>query len=206
MNITDSFSKFCHPIDEKIDIIKLNESIAELLIRLGTSVQEFVGRLNNNTAATINLTNMPGLEGRERWEKWAGNHQSNTAAGISEVNFTERLLEMEGLYIGEVFDILGATHLASFGTPFTGRCQIICSRPQYCYKIHNDKHTPHRYHIPVFTNENVLWLFEDTPRNINIVHMPADGRIWYLNPVDVKHTLINIGGGNRMHLLFTSGI
>jgi len=149
---------------------------------------------------------MPELEGRDRWEKYAGNHQSNTAAGISEINFTKRLEEMEDLYVGEVFNTLFASHLTTFCTHFTGRCQLICTKPATCYSIHIDKHTPHRYHIPVFTDENVLWLFEETSRDINIVHMPADGRIWYLNPVDVKHTLINVGSGNRMHMLFTSGI
>lgn len=206
MYILNSHGNICYPITQTINLDKLNESVLTLFIRLGISKELFFKDLEKVPVVTLNLSHLPLLVGTDRWKKYAGNHPSVKAQSVSEVDFTQFLSEMDDLYVKEVLDNLFEFHEITFGKKFQGRCQLIASRATQCYKIHRDLHTTHRYHIPLETDERFLWLFEDDNKDITLLHMPADGRIWYLNPVTAKHTVVHVGSAIRLHILLTSGI
>ena len=206
MHLLNSHSDICYPIELNTNLNHLNESVSTLFIRLGISKELFFKDLEKDLIITLNLSHLPTLQGTDRWKKHAGNHPSVKAESVSEIDFTQFLTEMDDLYIKKVIDDVFAYHEIKFGKKFQGRCQLIASRAPQCYKIHRDLHTTHRYHIPLETDERFLWLFEDDDKDITLLHMPADGRTWYLNPITAKHTVIHVGSAIRFHILLTSGI
>jgi len=206
MYILNSHGDICYPIEQTVNIDKLNESVSALFIRLGISKELFLKDLEKYLIVTLNISHLSTLTGTDRWKKYAGNHPSLIAQSVSEIDFTQFLTEMDDLYIKEVLDDIFAYHENKFGKKFQGRCQLIASRSPQCYKMHKDLHTSHRYHIPLETDERFLWLFEDDNKDIALLHMPSDGRIWYLNPMTAKHTVIHVGSDIRFHILLTSSI
>lgn len=205
MIVSDTLGEFCYPIYRSIDVKKLYASTQEFFNRLGIAESLFFDDLKQRAVTTCNLNNVPGVNGKDRWWGNRGDHLSVLKSGVKEEDFSEFISELDGLYIKEVIDSVCADHLEKFKTKFQGRCQLIWSRPGHCYGIHYDKHTKHRYHIPVYTDEHFYWIFQQADKNIDLIHMPADGRIWYLNPKDVKHTVTHVGATPRLHILLTSG-
>jgi hypothetical protein len=205
MTVKDMLGEFCYPIYEPVDVKKLYTSIQEFFNRLNISESVFFDDLKQRPVTTCNLNNIAGITGKDRWCNHRGDHLSVLRAGIKEENFSEFISELDGLYIKEVIDNIYQSHIEKFKTKFQGRCQLIWSRPGHCYGIHYDKHTKHRYHIPVYTDEYFFWIFQQANKDTDLVHMPADGRIWYLNPKDVMHTVTHVGTTPRLHILLTSG-
>ena len=205
MTVKDTLGEFCYPIYQPVDIKKLYTSIQEFFNRLNISESVFFDDLKQRPVTTCNLNNIAGITGKDRWWNHRGDHLSVLRAGIKEENFSEFISELDGLYIKEVIDNIYQSHIDKFKTKFQGRCQLIWSRPGHCYGIHYDKHTRHRYHIPVYTDEYFFWIFQQSNKDTDLVHMPADGRIWYLNPKDVMHTVTHVGTTPRLHILLTSG-
>lgn len=205
--INNQHNLVCYPILEpRFDLSKLSKSVDTLFERLGLfNIQYFLGHLNDHPVYTINLTHKPELLGVDRWRKHRGNHLSLQRQGVREIDFTESLEELSGTYLLKAMEAIKEKHLESFGTPFVGRCQIIASRSGHCYPMHRDPHTPHRYHVPLMTDPRCFWIFEDEI-SFDMMHMPADGRAWYLNPVQVNHTLVHVGQQPRLHILMTSSV
>ena len=205
MTPIDNFKEFCYPVVGHIyDTQKLYASIVELLSRVGITEEHFTNKLDLPTPAlTFNLTHIKGLEGTDRWDKHKESHYLLENQGIYEEDFTQFLSEMDGLYIKEVVDNVLENHYNIYKTKFVGRCQLMWSQPRFAYSLHRDLHTAHRYHIPVYTDPEFFWLFEKD-LDYSMLHMPADGRVWYVNPKDVKHTIMHLGRKNRLHILLTS--
>ena len=205
MTPSDNFREFCYPvIGQQYDITKLYTSVKELLLKVGTTEEYFTNNLNLiTTPLTFNISHIKGLEGKDRWNKHKESHHILKSQRIYEGNFTEFLSEMDGLYIKEVIDNVLTNHYNTYKFKFVGRCQLMWSQPRFAYSLHRDIHTRHRYHIPVYTDPEFFWLFEKNSV-YSMVHMPADGRVWYVNPKDVKHTVMHLGRENRLHILLTS--
>jgi hypothetical protein len=205
MKVFDNFKAFCYPlVGYQYDAKKLHESVVELLSKVGITEEHFTGALDLSAPAkTFNLTHIKGLEDNDRWDKYKESHSVLRDNGIRENDFTEFLSELEGLYIKEVIDEILKNHYNLYKTKFVGRCQLMWSQPRFAYSLHRDMHTKHRYHIPVYTDPEFFWLFEKD-LDYSMVHMPADGRVWYVNPRDVKHTVMHLGRKNRLHILLTS--
>lgn len=205
MIVCDRLDNYCYPIELKFDSKKLIDDVQELFQRLNINEDTFTSKLSGSTPAiTCNLNHLPELQGNDRWSKYRADHRMLHSIGIDEGGFTKFLTELTGLYLYESINTLLAYHSKKFGTEFIGRCQLIWSTPSHCYKMHRDIHTTHRYHIPIYTDDNFFFIFEKEYRNIDVLHMPADGRVWYLNPVDVKHTVSHCGTTPRMHIILTS--
>jgi hypothetical protein len=204
MVITDRIDDYCFPIDATFDVDKLKESINILFDRLNISEDIFHDELKTKSAISFNLTHLPNLQGIARWKKYRGDHDDIKKAGVKEEDFSEFLSELDGLYLKEIIDNILAIHNSKFTNKFQGRCQLIWLRPTHSYKLHRDMHTAHRYHLPITTDGNCLWIFETAPRDMSLCHMPADGRIWYLNPKDIKHSVAHLGTQCRLHLLLTT--
>ena len=111
--------------------------------------------------------------------------------------------ELDGSYIKECIDAVKKYHLEKFNSDFIGRIQLISSAPGHTYPFHRDMHTKHRYHIPIITDENFLFFMKEKTE-LHVLHLPANGRCWYLNPTDITHTVGHLGKTPRTHLLLTS--
>lgn len=196
----ESLQPYCYPIEISTNIDELMSSINVLLSRLGLSLDNINTWCKSNFAYTINLTHLNGLTGSDRWRKYNEGHFTVKAQGVSESNFTEHLEEANDLLIGKLIKQIYEYH----ENKFQGRAQLIWLGANKQYKFHRDLHTPNRYHVPLITNEKCYWLFRDN-KNIYNLHMPADGRIWYLDPINVEHTFRNESQEARLHLLLTSG-
>jgi hypothetical protein len=120
--------------------------------------------------------------------------------GVNEKDFSEHLEESQDLLIGKLIREIYNQHAGKF----QGRAQLIWLGAKRSYNFHKDIHTPNRYHVPILTNENCYWLLKKH-NDIFKLHMPADGRVWYLDPVNIEHTFCNESNSARLHLLLTSG-
>jgi hypothetical protein len=185
--------KLCYPIDYAIDREKFNHSFEILLTRIGVTY-------NARSHFSINLTHLPGLTGTDRWQKHTGDHPVLEAEGIDETEFTEHLSEMSDLYIGQVIRDIQNLH----NGVFQGRIQLIWLPPGSSYPMHRDTHTTSRYHIPVITNMECFWIFKKDSERFKL-RMPADSRVWYVDPTHILHTFINNSDTTRCHLVMTSG-
>ena len=201
MKSTDNIPLHCFPIDYKIDTAKLYESVVILFQRLGSSIQEVNDILKKQKAFAINLTHLPNLTGDARWKAHTGTHDLVKKEGVKEGDFVEVLAELEGLYLGQVFNDILRIH----GKPFQGRTQLSWRGAGSLYQFHTDPHTANRYHVPIVTNDKCYWVFKNKEEFIKVT-MPADGRAWYVDPTKLKHTFINDSNEARLHLLMTSEI
>jgi len=200
MKEINTLPPYCYPLTLNLDMPLLLESVETLLKRLGLDLNEINDKCKTNFAFTVNLTHLPGLQGEDRWKKYNGNYASVNQQGVSESNFTEHLLESQDLYIGKLVRELYEQHNGKF----QGRAQLIWLGAKRSYDFHKDLHTPNRYHVPLITNEKCFWLLKKQEEVFKL-HMPADGRAWYLDPINVEHTFCNESGEARLHLLLTSG-
>jgi hypothetical protein len=90
MNNVDSFAPYCYPISYNKDRENLNNSLSILLSRLEITY-------NDNSHFAINLTHLPGLIGKNRWDNYSAPHNALKKIGIDETDFTEQLAETEDL-------------------------------------------------------------------------------------------------------------
>jgi len=192
MLTVEQIPKLCYPIDYTIDRTLFNDSFKILLERLSITY-------NDTSWFSINLTHLPGLQGSDRWNKWTEKHKILKNAGVNELDFSEHLLEMQDLYIGQVIQEIENRH----ATKFQGRTQLIWLGPGASYPIHIDTHSSARYHIPIITNEKCYWeflMFEKSYR----LHMPVDNRVWFVNPRLKAHSFHNDSNTTRCHLVMSS--
>lgn len=193
MDTVDSLAPYCYPISYTIDREKLNNSFAILLDRLGIVYTD-------KSHFAINLTHLPGLTGKARWENYSASHHTLKQIGIDETDFIELLSETEDLYIGQVIKDIYTQHEGTF----QGRCQINCIGAGRALAPHRDTHTTSRYHIPLITNEACYWILNKGDEKYKL-HMAADEKVWFLNPNAIEHAFYNDSSKYRVHLLLTSG-
>ena len=195
MKQVDILPPYCYPIDGiTVDQKQLYDSIITLLNRLRLDINSICSK----PGFAINLTHLPGLVGEDAWRKYSASHAHLVEQNIDEANFTEHLKEAEDLYVGKLIHKLYDRHHG-----FCGRAQLVWLGPNNGYRFHNDPHTPNRYHVPVVTNTDCYWLFKDD-KDVYKLHMPADDRVWYLDPINITHTFHNGSNTARLHLLLTS--
>jgi len=185
--------KLCYPIDYTIDRERFKNSFDILLKRIEVAYTD-------NSWFSVNLTHLPGLTGSDRWNLYSGNHSAVHANNVSETDFTEHLAEMEDLYIGQVIRDIQNLHSGVF----QGRIQLVWLGPNQKYPLHRDLHTTSRYHVPVITNEKCFWVFKKDSELYSL-HMPADHRVWFVDPTQILHTFVNDSNTARCHLIMTSG-
>lgn len=197
----------CKPVPVTVNLEKLQNTATLFTQKLfelgGAAFDAWNASKNTYGLAAMNLTHHPKVTGRDRFFKYTGNRLA-LGDSMTEAEFVVKPREVVSCYIGEVMQLIESYHLERFGKPFVGRCQFIWVYPGRCYPLHIDEHTPHRYHVPVFTDPKCLWVFRKDEQ-FSLVHMPADGRVWYLDPVQQEHTVANFGHNVRLHLLMTSG-
>jgi len=124
----------------------------------------------------------------------------NPATGLAsegdERNYTNLEDWAKGTYIEEV--------LNAFSKPTRVRFCII--EPGGYIKPHIDYNTDYgvRYQIPIVTND---WCHVGVQRKgekPEIIHMPADGSVWFMNQ-GYNHAAWNMGKTDRIHLIVCVG-
>ena len=77
-----------------------------------------------------------------------------------------------------------------------GRVRVVILPPKYCLTYHTDPESQYRFHIPVVTNENVMFIVDDI-----VERMAQCGQLYQLD-VRKKHTVLNASREERIHLVF----
>jgi hypothetical protein len=192
LQVIDTFSPYCYPIDYTINRLELDKSFHILMKRLGASIDSHF---------SVNLTHLPGLTGNARWNQYNNSHNDLLADGFDLAEFTELLDEVKDLYLGQVIQDIIKLHKGTF----QGRFQLAVMEPKKNYGRHIDIFTPSRYHIPVITNEDCYWIFykDDVSYKLS---MPSDNRVWFVDPVNIEHDFYNKSNIYRWHLILTSSI
>ena len=86
-----------------------------------------------------------------------------------------------------------------FPIPVT-RVRIIKINGKRCYRLHRDM--TYKFHLPIITNPSNLFIFPEQRHRV-IIHLPADGSIYYVDTSNT-HTFLNGLGAPRYHMVFTS--
>lgn len=91
--------------------------------------------------------------------------------------------------------------LKSFKARFT-RSRLAVLMPGFEGKPHIDYNTDYsiRIHIPIFTNEKSHFCYVKKDGSVEAVHMPADGRMWFVNN-GYTHYVTNLGQSPRLHIV-----
>lgn len=199
--LIDQIPKLCFPIKIKADVEQLKKDVATILTAFNITQEQINEKCKTDIGWAMNLTHLPNLSGIDRAFAYTQQHNFVKENNISETDFSTMLAEIEDLYIGKLISNIFAQH----GQKFQGRCQLVWLSPKRSYNLHRDQHTPHRYHIPIITNEQCYWYFRYQKKDHNL-HMAADGTVWYLNPVILGHNFFNDSDTPRLHLILTSGV
>jgi hypothetical protein len=213
-----SFDPYCYPLDIPVDQQQLLSSLDELVSRLGFTYKEFTDQmegdfikkyesLGNPTrpiAWDVNLSHMPELTGITRWRSFRGTVDWIREEGGDPKLSTTLLTELDGLYIKDIIESILARHQQDFSRPFTGQVTILWVGVNQRYNLHNDSNLHLRYHVPLYTDESVKWVFQDMVDHTKYykMHMSA-GKVWQLNPVDIVHTVVNKWDTPRAHLVLS---
>lgn len=100
---------------------------------------------------------------------------------------------VKDMYLGRVLDLIH--HLAKHKI---GRARLMNLASKTCYSWHKDSDEV-RYHIPITTNRNCLFLTEGD----NVLRMPKLGQLYILNS-NVWHTALNASWQDRVHLVIST--
>lgn len=125
---------------------------------------------------------------------------------ISTKEFTEMHPLVENSYVKTVFDQIQNYHSSQFGS---GTIRWVYSgslAPSAGFYMHVDPHCTARYHIVLNTTDYSYMMVEQN-NEIKTVHMPADGRVWFLD-TNVPHNATNLTPVDqilnvRTHLIFS---
>tara|TARA_E500000318_G_scaffold112014_2_gene133395 strand:- start:1483 stop:2196 length:714 start_codon:yes stop_codon:yes gene_type:complete len=94
--------------------------------------------------------------------------------------------------------------LDTIGNDVVHRTRFAKLAPQSSIKPHIDYNTEYgvRLHIPIVTNFGCSFGGIDHNGDTVEGHMPADGKVWYINP-GVKHWARNDGDTERVHMIIS---
>jgi hypothetical protein len=201
----------CVRIDIDIDDKKLVASFFELFSKLNYTYDEFVKKgladsanltAIENVAWSMNLNYLPELVGEDRWSKYRGVTESIITQGISPVDFTASLEELNSTYLKEVIESVTDYYHLKFNKIFRGTVELVWVASGQQYQFHIDHELCGvRYHVPIITNDQANWLFKDRDAVIKM-HMPV-GTAWEFWPRSIEHTVLNGGTEPRVHLIIT---
>ena len=186
----DQFRDFHTVKDLKFDIVKLQESLKEVL-----KVKSYDSANGIKNFAAICLNQIPGkpesTKGNfARGVYWTKPDQSGKEAVrdkmLDETLYTEFVKDFEYTYFKEVYDALSKRFKL-------GRVRILLKEPRSTLSWHRDPEP--RLHIPIITNPGFLMVIENVAK-----HLPADGSVYITNNIKY-HNAFNGGEESRVHLV-----
>lgn len=76
-----------------------------------------------------------------------------------------------------------------------GRVRLLTLQPKMCLTYHRDVDSELRFHIPIITNDNILFIV-----NHQVEQLTSKGSLYTLD-VKQKHTVVNASRDSRVHLV-----
>jgi len=185
-----TFSDFHTVKDLKFDIVKLQESLNQVL-----KIKKYSAANGIKDFAAICLNQIPGkpesIEGSNArgifWTKpdHTGKEVKREAV-INESEYTEFVKEFENTYFNQVYKTLSSKFKI-------GRMRILLKEPRTTLSWHRDPEP--RLHVPIITNPGCLMVIENVAK-----HLAADGSVYITNNIKY-HNAFNGGEENRVHLV-----
>ena len=184
-----------------IDVEQTRAAVETLVDALGVR-PNLEYSLNKLTRYALNLTSATSSD----TEAATANRNCACHTTVNFAEFTNLIDIVKNTHIENVINTVEDFHMATYNKPLVGRHQLVWSLPGYCdYPLHRDRHTTHRYHIPLQTTKEFYFIVEDEGVQYKL-HLPSDGGVWYLASRDVTHTIRHFGTTPRLHLLLTSSV
>lgn len=160
---------------------------------------------DKSAQVTINLTHPVGIDEKDKYfGPLTTGYKGLKDAGIDSSSFVELGNFFNGTYIEQVVNSVKKYHQLTYpdAPPIT---RIFCAYlgPGAGFTFHKDAHTLYKYHLPIKTNK-WSFMFTEEKGNIQMTHMPADGRVWLLDTQEM-HTAFNMAPTKldyRMHIIF----
>ena len=186
----DGFKDFCKVENMHFSILKLKESLEEVL-----KIKKYDSANGIPSFAAISLNQIPGDPNSTKGNNTRGvfwtkpdssGKEFSRDISINESLYTEFVKDFEHTYFKEVYDILSAKFKL-------GRVRILLKEPRTTLSWHRDPEP--RLHIPIITNPGCIMVIENIAK-----HLPADGSVYITNNVKY-HNAFNGGEENRVHLV-----
>ena len=186
----NDFSDFHTINDLKFDIVKLQESLKEVL-----QIKKYDTANGVKNFAAICLNQIPGqpesIKGNNaRGVYWTKPDHTGQEVlrdkNLDESQYTEFVSDFEHTYFKEVYETLKSKFKL-------GRVRILLKEPRSTLSWHRDPEP--RLHIPLITNPGCMMVIENVAK-----HLPADGSVYVTNNVKY-HNAFNGGEENRVHLV-----
>lgn len=212
--LIDSLSPHCNKLDIDIDPDKVWESFNQLFIDLGLDYNTFVKTesltcMENQKNQPIEdrgyfwelpFSHLPGVTGSDRLFKHRGTIEMLEEMGIHDRMFTETLEELKSTYLYTIIEQVYIKHKETTGRDFKGKIHCLWLDKHERYELHTDyPHNPIRYHIPIVTNSDVFWIFQENDTFYKL-HMDV-GTVWQFFPLEIMHSVVNNSDTPRVHLI-----
>jgi len=125
---------------------------------------------------------------------------------ISTADYTEMHNIVRYSYVNTIAKQLEDYHRAKYGSGKIAWIHSPTLGPGAGFSMHIDSHCTARYHI-VLTTTKYSYMMVEEDNEIKCVHIPADGRVWFLN-TGVLHNAVNFipsynEVSTRTHLIFS---
>ena len=169
----NNFSDFHTINDLKFDIVKLQESLKEVL-----QIKKYDTANGVKNFAAICLNQIPGqpesIKGNNaRGVYWTKPDHTGQEVlrdkNLDESQYTEFVSDFEHTYFKEVYETLKSKFKL-------GRVRVLLKEPRSTLSWHRDPEP--RLHIPLITNPGCMMVIENVAK-----HLPADGSVYVTNNV-----------------------
>jgi hypothetical protein len=186
----NNFSDFHTINDLKFDIVKLQESLKEVL-----KIKKYDTANGIKNFAAICLNQIPGKPESIKGSNTRGvfwtkpDHTGKEVLrdeNLDETQYTEFVSDFANTYFKEVYETLKSKFKL-------GRVRILLKEPRSTLSWHRDPEP--RLHVPLITNPGCMMVIENVAK-----HLPADGSVYITNNVKY-HNAFNGGEENRVHLV-----
>lgn len=216
-NITpyDSVEGFIEPIPLTIDIDKLNQDVQMFFDKFKFDKYAVFNVPTRNINFNFNYpSKVPDAMFKEERLRYVGpialgEEELLKYFKVSTSDFDTMPEIVQASYIGEVTKLVEDWHNSNrshLGKINRIHCVVLANGSGH--RLHVDVKTSCRYHIALTTNR-YSYMMVDTDNEVKTVHIPADGRVWFLD-TRTDHAAQNIAPHHigkdarlRLHLIFS---
>ncbi len=211
----DKVQSLVEPTTLSVDLVKLRDAVDEISKKIPYDPANCLNF--ESKQSSINFTHPANIpesiiaQHGEFKSKFVGGLSGGETVlkekyNMSTADFTEMDALVSESYIKVVFDQIQNYHNSKFGVGSIRWVHGATLGPGAGFNMHVDKHCLARYHVVLYTNDYSYTMVEQN-NEIKIVHMPADGQVWFLN-TNVLHNATNLIPSRskdnlRTHLIFS---
>lgn len=112
---------------------------------------------------------------------------------INQDHYTKNIDLIKNTYIESVIE--SVKRIAECSDLAIGRARIVTLQPKYALTYHTDTDSALRYHIPIVTNDNIMFIVAD-----KVYRMKQQGTLYTID-TNYLHTVVNASKTPRIHLI-----